>query len=362
MYSLQTSILNKNFSFREHSLVLLFLLISLFLNAQSPTLSLGHVGVCNNTTVLVPITGNNLSDIGAITLFIHFDSTKLTFISTENIDPQLKSGLISNVLSNPSWIGVVWSSTTGANFSNTTLLNLKFEVLQKTGDLNFVKDHCEIANISLPPQIIALTYSDGSVFEALPTISTEPENKTVLSQSNVVFQVASPNASGFTWQEYRNDGTSWLNLSETSTYTGTQTDMLTIRQVPVNYNKFKYRCILNPNSCLAVSASAVLSVDSLAGITGQLSKTMLQLNNNPNPFSGKTTLEYSVPELGFATIKIFSMTGQIMGIPVESPHVAGIYRLEGNFVYLPAGIYFCQYVFKGSASMYETYRKMIKIN
>ncbi|MCX6304743.1 MAG: T9SS type A sorting domain-containing protein [Bacteroidetes bacterium] len=362
MHIVKTSLLNRNFSLSVTSLVMMFLFCSLVMKAQSPGLSLGKVGVCNNTTVLIPLTGNNLSNIGAITLFINYDSLSLSFNAIENVDPQLTNGLIFNKLSNPPRIAIVWSKTSGANFQNSTLLNLKFDILQKTGNVGFVKGNCEIANIALPPEVLTVGYTDGSIFEATPVISSEPENKTVPSQSNAVFQVVSPNASGYSWQETRNDGILWSNLSETTRYSGTQTNTLTLRQVPAGYDNFMYRCILSSNSCLSISASAKLSVDSLAGIAGQPSRPILHLTNSPNPFSGQTTIEYSVPGNGNATIKIFSMTGQIMGKPVDRVHVAGLYRVEDNLVYLPAGVYFCQYVFKGTAGVYESYRKMIKIN
>ncbi|MFZ4520743.1 MAG: T9SS type A sorting domain-containing protein [Bacteroidales bacterium] len=351
-----------NLTIRVTSLVLLALLTGLFMYAQPPGLSLGKVGVCTNSTVSVPLTGNNLTDIGAITLFIHYDSLSLSFKTIENIDPQLSNGLIFNTLSNPPRVAIVWSKTTGANFPNSTLLNLKFDILQKSGIVQFVKDNCEIANVSLPPQIIAVNYTDGSIFESTPVIAAEPENKTVFSQSNAIFEVSSPNATAFFWQESRNNGTLWSDLSETNTYTGTHSNTLTIKQIPVNYNKFMYRCLINANSCVAVTSSATLSVDSIAGISGQPSHASLRLSVSPNPSSGNTMIEYSVPEHGKVTIKIFSMSGKLLATPVESPHVAGLYRINDNFVYLPAGVYYCQYVFNGSASVYETYRKIIKIN
>ncbi len=347
--------------FRATAFVIVFLSCTLLVNAQLPRLTLGNIGVCENSTVLVPLTGLDLVNVGAITIFIDYDDQSLSFNSIENIDPQM-SGLIYNSLSNPSRIAVVWTKTSGINFTNTTLLNIKFNVLHKSGIINFAKENCEIANASIPPQIISVNYTDGSIFAAAPTISAEPENKTVPSHSNVVFEVSSPDASGFTWQESRNSGTSWYSLSENDIYSGTHTTSLTIIQVPANYNKFNYRCVLNPGSCPVVSTSALLSVDSVSGFNGSSSKSILQLNNTPNPFSATTTLGYTVPEAGFVTLKIFSMTGQIMGVPVASLHQTGSYRVEENFVYLPAGIYFCQFVFKGSTGVYETYRKMIKTN
>jgi hypothetical protein len=199
------------------------------------------------------------------------------------------------------------------------------------------------------------------VYQATPSITSEPESKTVTENSDVLFQVTS-DASDFNWQESTNNGASWSNLSETNTYSGTLSGSLLIKQVPADYNKFRYRCLLNPYGCTAVSASALLTVDSISGIPGQPSAGNLHLINSPNPFSGMTTLGYTVPDKGFVTIKIFSVTGQLMDTPVEGPHLSGTYGVEENFIHLPVGVYFCQYVFKNTTAVYETYRKMVRIN
>ena len=353
--------MNRNITIRLSALVVIFLFCVLLLHAQAPSLTIGNVGVCNNSTVSVPLTGSNLTNIGAITLYIDFDPQSLSYDSVENINPQL-SQLLANAPS-ASRVSLVWSKTSGASFmNNELLLKLKFTILKKSSTLIFVKENCEIANISLPPQVITINYTDGAIFPSEPTFTVEPENKTIPSQSNAVFLVTSSNASTYTWQESRTNGTLWSDLTETNTYNGTQTDTLTIRHVPANFNHFIYRCILNKTGCPAISSGAVLSVDSLSGIYGLSSQIIPDLKNTPNPFTGKTTLEYTVPEPGFVTLKIFSITGEVVEVLVERPQQAGVYRIDENFVYLTAGVYICQYVFKGPANVYETHRKMIKIN
>jgi hypothetical protein len=359
MNSLKASIQSRKILFKVTHLVMIILLCNLLSYGQTPGLTIGNVGVCGNTTVLVPLLGNNLTNIGAITLFINYDSQSLQYDTVESIDPQL-SGMLAHALTNPSRVSLVWSKTSGASFPNTTLLKLKFTVLQKPSNISFVIANCELANISIPPQIISVNYSDGSIFSGDPTISSDPQDKTIFSQSNAVFQVVSPNASGFTWQEKRPAVGIWLPLSESSTYAGTQTSTLTIKKAPVSFNQFQYRCFLTKNPCSAVSGHAILSVDSVTGISGQLSRDILHLSIDPNPFSDNCTLNYVVPEYGFVSIKIFSMTGKIMGAPVEEYKIPGTYSFGLNFVYLPVGIYVSKYVFTSSERSYETSQKLIK--
>jgi hypothetical protein len=265
-----------------------------------------------------------------------------------------------NTLTNPSRISIVWSKTTGANFTDNALLYLKFNVLKQPVNLSFIKEYCEIANVSIPPQIVPATYTDGLIFPSVPYISTGPEDKTIASQSNAVFQVSSPNATEFSWQEKQINGDFWTDLPESQVYMGTQTNSLTVVNVPASFNKNRYRCILKLNSCISFTNDAVLTVDSIAGLNTH-TKAGFELSNYPNPFPGSTNLFYTVPEDGMVTIAIISATGAVQRIPVEKHHHAGSYTVEDNFVYLPAGVYFCKLSFKNAHGYYEMYRKMVKI-
>jgi hypothetical protein len=361
MNSLKTILQNRINHVKTPALMVAILFCGFYSFAQAPGLSIGNVGVCDNTSVLVPLFGNNLSNIGAITLFISYDSQSLSFDTIESLDPQL-SGLMAHAIPSPSRVSIVWSKTSGATFLSSTMLKLKFTVLQKSSNIAFVTANCELANNFLPPQVISVNYTDGSTFSSLPSITSDPENKTIFSQSNAVFQVTSPNATGFSWQENRAGGTNWSPVSESDTYSGTLTNTLTIKKVPASFNQFKYRCLLTRSACPALTEFATLSVDSVTGIPGQLSHEILHLSINPNPFSRSTAINYSVPEHGYVDIKIFSMSGKLMETPVEKFQPSGSYRLGDNFVYLPAGIYFCKYVFTGASNVYEASVKIIKTN
>jgi hypothetical protein len=353
----RTGSINWNAGIRNKVLVLGLLFCSLVLNAQVPSLSVGNVGVCNSPSVLIPLTGTNLSNIGSMTLFIHFDDQSLAFSSVENIDPQL-SGLFINQLTNPSRVALVWSNVNGAQFQDNLLMNLKFNVLQQAGNIDFAAG-CEIANISL--EIIPVNYVNGIVYSEQPIISSGPEDKTVKPQANALFQVTSPDASGYNWQESRNLGNTWLDVSEGPTYNGTHSSMLTVNKVTPQFSHYEYRCILDKQSCPVTTNKAVLLVDSLMGISNQDMIESLHFYNSPNPFSNGTKLSYNVPEQGDVSINLYTAMGKSLVQIVSGPHSQGEYSVEPNFVSLPAGIYFCMYVFKNSTKAYATQCKMIKI-
>ncbi len=62
--------------------------------------------------------------------------------------------------------------------------------------------------------------------------------------------------------------------------------------------------------------------------------------NYPNPFNPTTTLEYSIPESGYATIRIFNVLGQQVQVLENQFKDAGHYKLQFDGSNLGSGIYF----------------------
>lgn len=332
----------KECSTRKLTAVLLSFAFMATANAQPATLSIGNGAVCSGSSILVPVTGTNLAGVGAITLYIAFDNSALSFVSIENIDPQL-SGLMFNELNSPPRISVVWSKTAGASFSNSILFSLKFTVLQNPSSLSFIRENCEVATIALPPQVLNVTYNDGTVFSSQPAITSGPADATVASQTNAIFSVSSPNAAEFNWQETRTGGLLWYDLADNATYSGSSSAALTVRNVPVAFNNFRYRCVLRLNSCAATTGSAVLRVDSISGTGDKNKADALSLRCSPNPLGNNVCIDYVVPEAGSVLIQFISITGEVLATPVRDFRPAGTWRQTYNFVSLPQGPVVCRY-------------------
>jgi len=72
--------------------------------------------------------------------------------------------------------------------------------------------------------------------------------------------------------------------------------------------------------------------------------------NYPNPFNPATTIKYSIPVIGFVTLRVFNIIGEEMAILVNEEKSAGNYTVEfsakggsasgGNSWILPSGVYF----------------------
>jgi len=331
-----------------------------YLGAQSPSLTLGNIGICEPGSILAPISGSNLSNIGAITLFIYYDSDQLKFISLENIDPQI-NGLRSNVLINPSRISIVWSSTDGADFFDNVLLNLKFDALLTSGIIRFAKDSCEIATAQVPPEVLNVQYNSGSYYNGNPTIMENPENLTALSQSDVFFKIKANDITRFLWQELKHNSNSWINLQDNITYSGTRTDILSILNVPVSFNNNLYRCSVSRENCVIFSKEARLTVDSLSWI-GENSFRGMELRIAPNPFFKKAQFYFTVPEPGEVLIEIYSTAQKQIGSLVKGFYSTGQYISGQDLVYLPVGIFVCQYRLQTNNNSFWQRIKIVKMN
>jgi hypothetical protein len=62
--------------------------------------------------------------------------------------------------------------------------------------------------------------------------------------------------------------------------------------------------------------------------------------NYPNPFNPSTTIKYQIPELSFATLKVYDVLGNEISTLFNAEKPAGSYEVELNASNLPSGIYF----------------------
>ncbi|MCF6270122.1 MAG: T9SS type A sorting domain-containing protein [Melioribacteraceae bacterium] len=69
--------------------------------------------------------------------------------------------------------------------------------------------------------------------------------------------------------------------------------------------------------------------------------THFELHQNyPNPFNPNTTIEYSIPESGFVTLKVYDILGKEVVKLVNKEQTSGNYEVEFNGYGLSSGLYF----------------------
>ena len=77
--------------------------------------------------------------------------------------------------------------------------------------------------------------------------------------------------------------------------------------------------------------------------------------NYPNPFNPATKIEYSIPEDGFVTLKVYNAEGKEVKRLVNENKAAGSYEVRFDALKLPSGIYF----YRLETGSYTSVKKMI---
>ncbi len=86
---------------------------------------------------------------------------------------------------------------------------------------------------------------------------------------------------------------------------------------------------------------------SVASTETQVPDRFQLFQNYPNPFNPSTTISFSVPNVGFVTLKIYDVLGRKVQTLVEERKQAGIYRVSFDASNLPSGIYVYQLGLQG---------------
>ena len=63
------------------------------------------------------------------------------------------------------------------------------------------------------------------------------------------------------------------------------------------------------------------------------------LKNFPNPFNSSTTIEYSVEQLSYVTLKVYNILGQEVAVLIEREHKPGFYNINWEVSDVTSGIY-----------------------
>jgi hypothetical protein len=92
------------------------------------------------------------------------------------------------------------------------------------------------------------------------------------------------------------------------------------------------------------------------GSAGTVSTYSLN-QNYPNPFNPSTVIEYSVPEAGAVTLKVYNLLGQEVAVLVDAYKQKGNYRLtfDTNRLALSSGMY----IYKYTCGTYSQAKRMM---
>lgn len=98
-------------------------------------------------------------------------------------------------------------------------------------------------------------------------IDVQPENAGINTGGNADFAIDASNVDSYQWQVSTNNGADWTDVVDGGTspeYAGATTDILSLTDVPSEFNGYLYRVILtNGDACITTSGTASLSVDNV---------------------------------------------------------------------------------------------------
>lgn len=129
----------------------------------------------------------------------------------------------------------------------------------------------------------------GQVRIALPSISIQPTNQTDICSGDAVdFSVVADFTDSYQWQRSADGGSSWIDIPNTSIYSGTSTSTLTVTTI-LGLNNYQFRCILTNTGGDVTSDPATLTFETedpatptLSDITDECSATAVAPTTTDN--------------------------------------------------------------------------------
>ena len=100
-----------------------------------------------------------------------------------------------------------------------------------------------------------------------PAITSHPSGQTICVGDNTSFTVASPSATSIQWQVSTDGGSNWTNVVNGGVYSGATTGTLSLTNVPVTFNGYRYRANASVFCGTSTSNVAILTLNSAAAIT-----------------------------------------------------------------------------------------------
>ncbi|MCX6303434.1 MAG: cohesin domain-containing protein [Bacteroidetes bacterium] len=209
------------------------------------TTTAGTVTSCPGD-IVVPVNVTNCNGIGAISLILNYDNTKLTYLGYQNLNNSLTVGLLI-INSTGNKVVISWANTTAANLGSSTLVELRFNSVPGTTTLSWdtqTAGNCEYSDIN--GNILPATFTNGTAtINQPPVINTQPVDKTVLVGQNTSFSVSASGAGiAYLWQISTNGGGLWTDLINNATYSNVTGSTLYLTNALITYNGYKYRCRL----------------------------------------------------------------------------------------------------------------------
>ncbi len=225
---------------------------------STPTINVSPAGVPNsNTTVIYTLTVTDSKGCA----------------NTDTVSVLVWSRPVATVTVNPATCGVSNGSFI-FNFPdhpNRTMLQFSLDggttyqasIADNTGSISYLGQAPGTYNLTARWGDSFCSVSLGShTINAIPAVMilSQPSDQTVFVNETSIFTASVNNADTFQWQLSTDGGAGFVNLTDNSTYSGTQTTLLTVNVVEAAFNGYLYRLIASNSAtgCSAMSTNNAL--------------------------------------------------------------------------------------------------------
>jgi len=173
------------------------------------------------------------------------------------------------------------------------------------------------------------------IVNALPAITTQPAASTICEGGNTTFSVGAT-GTGLSYQWQVNNGSGWVNITNTGIYTGATTNNLALTGVTTSVHNDQYRCIVGGTCTPAVTSAAVtLTIQTSPVITvNPVDKTICEgLTHNFTVAATGTGLSYQWQVNNGSGWSNLPNAGIYAGVTTNSLNISGIPPSVNNYQY-----------------------------
>ena len=114
----------------------------------------------------------------------------------------------------------------------------------------------------------------------------------------------------------------------------------------VDQNNELYTCCAN-----GIIYKFLNTVIGINGNSNEIPEGFALEQNYPNPFNPSTLIEFSIPQTGFVSLRVFEVTGKEIAVIVNESKTAGNYSISWNAEGFPSGVYFYRLTLDGQYSL-----------
>jgi len=179
------------------------------------TVIAGNVSGVPGTQVIVPISVENFNEVGAVTLVINYDTSKLLFVEAQNINPLLDGALINDV---NGVLTLAWDAVESVSLGNSLMFDGVFDYYGGTAAINLNETATEIANEI--GEVYELNLIDGEVSSSVSqyvNIIYPDGGETLFAGSLVNIQWISGQVTTLNIELSTDNGDSWSPIANSVT-------------------------------------------------------------------------------------------------------------------------------------------------